>query len=65
MVVAELFGGLTIYLAGAQAEFLRGRFVVANWDVDELERYRDQIVAQGLLKNQLFKGNLGPGGHPL
>jgi hypothetical protein len=63
-VLADLFGGLTIYLAGAQADFLRGRFVGANWDVDELERYGDQIVEHGLLKNQPFKGDLGPGGHP-
>ena len=63
LVLAELFGSLTIYLAGVQANFLRGRFVAANWDVDELERYRDQIVQHGLLKNQPLKGDLGPGGH--
>lgn len=53
-----------MYLAGAQADFLRGRFVAANWDVADLERHREEIVAQGLLKGQPFKGSIGPGGHP-
>ena len=61
--VAELFGSLTVYLAGGQASFLRGRFVAANWDVDDLERHQEEIVAQGLLKGQAFKGGIGPGGH--
>jgi hypothetical protein len=60
---AELFGSLTIYLAGKRADFLRGRFVVANWDVTDLEQHQDEIVAQGLLKGQAFKGDIGPGGH--
>ena len=60
---AELFGGLTVYLAGSQADFLRGRFVAANWDVDDLERHQAEIVAQGLLKGQAFKGDIGPRGH--
>lgn len=61
--IAELFGSFTIYLAGPQADFLRGRFVAANWDVDDLEKYHEEIVAEGLLKGQPFKGNTGPGGH--
>ncbi|KAF7560972.1 hypothetical protein G7046_g3184 [Stylonectria norvegica] len=60
----QLFGSLTVYLAGPQADFLRGRFVAANWDVDDLERHQDEIVAQGLLKGQAFKGTIGAGGHP-
>ncbi|RVX67763.1 hypothetical protein B0A52_07886 [Exophiala mesophila] len=59
----ELFGGLTVFLAGNEADFLRGRFVAANWDVRDLVKYQDQIVASGLLKSQPFKGNIGDGGH--
>jgi hypothetical protein len=59
----ELFGSLTIYLSGPRANFLRNRFVVANWDVTDLEKHRDEIVAEGLLKNQAFKGETGPGGY--
>ena len=58
-----LFGSLTVYLAGQKADFLRGRFVAANWDVEELERHKEEIVADGLLKNQPFKGDIGKGGH--
>ncbi|TPX17830.1 uncharacterized protein E0L32_002931 [Thyridium curvatum] len=59
----ELFGSLTIYLSGKHADFLRGRFIVANWDVQDLENHEDEIVTQGLLKSQPFKGDIGPGGH--
>ena len=60
---AELFGSLTVYLAGRQADFLRGSFIAANWDVEDLESHRVDIVEQGLLKGQAFKGTIGPGGH--
>ena len=52
-----------MYLAGQQAEFLRQRFVAANWDINELQSHREEILEQGLLLNQAFKGNIGPGGH--
>ncbi|KAB5525529.1 hypothetical protein GE09DRAFT_1151660 [Coniochaeta sp. 2T2.1] len=60
----ELFGSFTVYLAGNQADFLRGRFIAANWDVEDLEAHREAIIEQGLLKGQAFKGTIGPGGHP-
>ncbi|CAM1508105.1 Fc.00g049530.m01.CDS01 [Cosmosporella sp. VM-42] len=59
----ELFGSFTVYLAGPQADFLRGRFVAANWDVEDMERHQAEIASQGLLKGQAFKGDIGPGGH--
>ena len=62
-LAAELFGSTTVWLAGADADFLRGRFVAANWDVDELLEHQNEIVDQGLLKSQPFKGNIGNGGH--
>lgn len=62
-VLAALFGSVTVYLAGHDADYLRGRFMVANWDVGDLERHRNEIVEEGLLKNQPFKGNVGNGGH--
>ena len=34
-----------------------------NWDIDELIEHKDEIVSEGLLESQLFKANLGPGGH--
>jgi hypothetical protein len=62
-LAAELFGSTTVWLAGADADFLRGRFVAANWDVDELLEHKNEIVDGGLLKSQPFKGNIGNGGH--
>ncbi|KAK4067291.1 uncharacterized protein Triagg1_7734 [Trichoderma aggressivum f. europaeum] len=59
----ELFGSLTIHLSGPKADFLRNRFIAANWDVTDLEKHQDEIVAEGLLKSQAFKGDMGPGGH--
>jgi hypothetical protein len=50
-------------LAGKQADFLRGRFVAANWDVGDLEKHQEEIKAQELLKGQAFRGEMGPGGH--
>lgn len=52
-----------MYLADKQAEFLRGRFVAANWDVVDLEKHQDEIVARDLLRSQPFRGEIGPGGH--
>jgi hypothetical protein len=62
--IADLFGSLTIYLAGPDADFLRGRFVAANWDIEQLELHREEIVSQKLLQNQPFRGTIGVGGHP-
>lgn len=63
MSLAELFGSTTVWLASEEAEFLRGRFVTANWDVDELKQHEKEIVDDGLLKDQPFKGSIGNGGH--
>lgn len=60
---AELFGGLTVFLTGHEADFLRGRFVAANWDVQDLIKYRDEILTSELLRSQPFKGKIGDGGH--
>lgn len=36
--------------ATPEADFLQGRLVVCNWDVDELLAMKDEIVEKGLLK---------------
>lgn len=33
-----------MWLASGEAEFLRGKFVFANWDVDELKARKSEIV---------------------
>jgi len=40
-----------VWLAATpEADFLQGRLVVCNWDVDELLAMKDEIVEKGLLK---------------
>jgi NAD(P)-dependent dehydrogenase (short-subunit alcohol dehydrogenase family) len=57
----ELVGGIGVWLAGwegADRNFLNGRFVSANWDVEDLVARGDEIQKEGLLKMDL-KGELG------
>ncbi|GAA6019535.1 hypothetical protein JCM10207_003735 [Rhodosporidiobolus poonsookiae] len=46
----ELAGGFVLWLATQDsADFLRGRYISANWDVDEVLAKKDEIVAKDLL----------------
>lgn len=49
----DLAGLLCVYLSTSRADFLRGRFVSANWDLHELECRAQEIVGQDLLKIKL------------
>lgn len=46
----ELVGGTCVWLATDAARFLSGRFVSANWSVDDLQKQKDRIVASSDLK---------------
>ena len=59
-----LTAGLTLYLQRPQADFLRGGFLSANWDVEEMEKHKDEIVEGKLLKLAFLGAKLGPEGHP-
>ena len=50
-----------MFLTTPRADFLRGRWISANWDVNELETKKDDITDQGLLKLGL-KATFGPRG---
>ncbi|CAO2647076.1 Nn.00g079980.m01.CDS01 [Neocucurbitaria sp. VM-36] len=57
----ELVGGVGLWLAaweGLDRAFLSGRFVSANWDVEDLVGSREEIVEGELLKMDM-KGKLG------
>ncbi|RFU80063.1 short-chain dehydrogenase [Trichoderma arundinaceum] len=43
-------GCFHVWLASPEAEFLKGRFVWANWDVDELKAHAKEIEESMLLK---------------
>ena len=55
---AELTGGVILWLTTTQAEFLRGRWLSANWRVDELVAMKETIISQNLLKTA-FNAKLG------
>lgn len=46
----SLPGSFAVWLASGEADFLAGRFVYANWDVDELKARAEEIVNCDLLK---------------
>ncbi|KAF2621488.1 hypothetical protein BU25DRAFT_463710 [Macroventuria anomochaeta] len=57
----ELVGGVGVWLAGWEGEdigFLSGRFISANWDVDDLVAKKEDIVQGELLKMHI-NANLG------
>ncbi|KAG9201516.1 hypothetical protein G6514_005714 [Epicoccum nigrum] len=57
-------GGLSLYLAQPNADYLRGSFISVNWDVDEMELHKQEITEQKLLKLDFLGAKLGPEGHP-
>lgn len=38
-----------VWLCTPDANFLKGRFVYANWDVDELKEQKEEIIRDNLL----------------
>ncbi|KAF8856273.1 hypothetical protein BDZ45DRAFT_594436, partial [Acephala macrosclerotiorum] len=48
--VVGLLGDFCVWLASPEADFLNGRFVWANWDVEELKERKEEILGNpGLL----------------
>ncbi|CBX99298.1 hypothetical protein IAQ61_000568 [Plenodomus lingam] len=54
----ELVGGTTVWLCQEKAKFLSGRFIAANWNVNDLLERKDEIVRDDLLKLTL-QGQFG------
>lgn len=59
-----LTGALAVYLATDKADFLRGGYIHANWDVGELEAHKDEITEKKLVKLGFINGKMQPGGYP-
>lgn len=55
-----LAGGAAVWLTTDEAKFLSGRYVSANWAVDELVERKEEIVGEGKLKVALV-GTFGKG----
>jgi putative intracellular protease/amidase len=50
---ADLCGGTAVWLSSGDRQFLSGRYVAANWDVEELEARKEEIVQDNLLTVRL------------
>jgi hypothetical protein len=46
----DLTGMLALYLAQPRADYLKGGMIGVNWDVDEMEEHKDEIVSKKLLE---------------
>ncbi|CBX90397.1 predicted protein [Plenodomus lingam JN3] len=57
-------GGLTLFLCTERAEWLRGNVVSVNWDFDEMEAHREEILGKRLLKLKFTGAQFGKDGHP-
>ena len=58
----SLPGGFNVWLASDEARFLKGKFVWANWDVDELKVRRKEIEEGQLLNAGLVGWPFGDKG---
>lgn len=45
----DMTGMLALYLATPKAEFLRGGLTSVNWDIEETEAHKDEILKGRLL----------------
>ena len=52
----DLAAGTALYLSTPEAGFLDGRFVYANWDMERVERLKEDIVRDNLLVSRINYG---------
>lgn len=49
----DLSGHFCLWLVSSEANFLRGKFVWVNWDVEELKARKKEILSTDLLDTKL------------
>jgi len=52
----DLMGHLAVWLASPESDFLKGRFIWANWDIEELIKAKDKIDAAPSLLRLTLEG---------
>ena len=52
-ILVALPGQFNVWLASPEAQFLKGKFVWVNWDVDELKALAGEIKESNLLRISL------------
>ena len=57
-----LTGGVSLWLATPRADFIKGTFLSANWDVNELEAHASEITNGKLTELGFLNAKLGPEG---
>jgi hypothetical protein len=50
MIPVMLPGHFNVWIASSEAEFLKGKFVWANWDVTELKELAKEVEESMLLR---------------
>lgn len=53
----ELAAGTALYLSTSEASYLNGRLVFADWDLEEVEKLKDEIVQDNLLVSRINWGS--------
>jgi hypothetical protein len=53
-----LVGGTGVWLATDAAKFLTGRFISANWDIEDLMRRKEEVLSGNDLK-MVYQGTFG------
>ena len=51
--IADLPASFCVWLASGESDFLKGRLVWANWDVNEMKAKAQEIVGKDLLTMRL------------
>ncbi len=49
VMIASLAGAFMVWLASPEADFVKGKFLWANWDVEELKARKEEIQGSSLL----------------
>ena len=49
----DLAAGTCLYLATARADYLSGRYVSSNWDLEVVEAMKEEIVTMNMLKTKV------------
>ncbi|KAI0868117.1 NAD(P)-binding protein [Hypoxylon argillaceum] len=60
----RLSGSWTLFLSTPRADWMRGGILSVNWDIEEMEAHKDQIICDKLLSRAFLNAKLGKDGHP-
>ncbi|KAH7312713.1 hypothetical protein B0I35DRAFT_514012 [Stachybotrys elegans] len=59
-----LSGGMSLLLSTSRADWLSGSVVSVNWDIEEMEAHKEEILREGRTKLAYINAKLQKGGHP-